>query len=92
MKNISMMQLILGVTGGMLIYAGIKNVDLQAFFVTLATDPKSAFNYAYNYDVNKNASGAGTSDPKGLKLKVQGTQPSSNNNPTPPQGSGGIPA
>lgn len=92
MKNISMMQLVLGITGGILIYSGIKNVDLKAFFVTLATDPKSAFNYSYNYETNKGASGAGTSDPKGLLIdpNTGKAKPSSNTNPA--TGSGGISA
>lgn len=47
MKNISFMQLVLGVGGAALIYSGIKDIDLKAFFSMLVKDPKQAFNQGF---------------------------------------------
>src|ERR1041384_6520072 len=47
-KNISFMQLVLGTTGALLIYSGIKDIDIMSFFSDLVRDPKKAF--TNNYD------------------------------------------
>jgi len=49
MKNVSFMQLILGVAGGMLIYAGIKDINLGQFFYILVRDPSQAFSGSLLY-------------------------------------------
>ena len=43
MKNISFLQLVLGAGGALMIYAGIKDLDLVAFFNALITNPAKAF-------------------------------------------------
>lgn len=43
MKNISFLQLVLGTGGALMIYAGIKDLDLVAFFHALVTNPATAF-------------------------------------------------
>lgn len=43
MKNISFLQLVLGTGGALMIYAGVKDLDLVAFFRALAKDPATAF-------------------------------------------------
>ena len=55
MKNVSFMQLILGTTGALLIYAGIKNVDIQKFLHNLVTSPSTAFSQTYSYPILKEA-------------------------------------
>jgi hypothetical protein len=49
MKNVSFMQLLLGVTGGLLVYAGIKDIDIITFFHTLVTNPSGAFTASYKH-------------------------------------------
>lgn len=48
MKNISFLQLVLGVAGGLLIYSGVKDIDLPAFLSDLVRDPKKAFTNNYS--------------------------------------------
>jgi hypothetical protein len=43
MKNVSFMQLILGVSGALLMYAGIKDLDLKWYITHLVTDPYAVF-------------------------------------------------
>lgn len=47
MKNVSFMQLVLGTAGVLLIYSGIKDVDLVGFLHELAINPKQAFNQGW---------------------------------------------
>lgn len=49
MKNISFLQLVLGIGGGLLIFSGLKDVDLPGFLHELATNPADAFKYAWSY-------------------------------------------
>lgn len=46
-KNVSFMQLVLGVAGGVLIYSGIKDMDIVGFFGELVRNPKQAFNQGW---------------------------------------------
>ena len=69
LKNISFMQLVLGTTGALLIYAGLKDIDLILFFHHLVTDPSTAFQGTYDYKTNHkdttkpSTSGTPSSDP-----------------------------
>lgn len=45
--NISFLQLVLGVGGALLIYSGIKDLDVQEFLHTLVTNPSQAFQSGY---------------------------------------------
>lgn len=47
MKNVSFLQLVLGVGGALLIYSGVKDLDIQSFLHTLVTNPAKAFDSGY---------------------------------------------
>jgi len=86
-KNISFMQLVLGTTGAILIYSGIKDIDIMTFFSDLIRDPKKAFtnNYSNNDKLLKpGETGGGTKGDKPL-LHPPNFNPlgSSNTNPKP---------
>lgn len=49
MKNVSFLQLVLGVAGGLMIYAGIKDIDINVFLHTLVTNPSGAFTGSYQH-------------------------------------------
>lgn len=50
MKNVSMLQLILGIGGAFLMYAGIKDLDLKWYITNLISDPRSVFNGSTAYN------------------------------------------
>jgi hypothetical protein len=58
MKNISFMQLVLGTSGAMLIWAGVKNIDIMKFFKELVERPRDAFSGVYNLDKFGHVTGA----------------------------------
>lgn len=62
------MQLVLGVSGGLLIYSGLKDIDIIKFFSALVKKPSEAFSTSYFYQ----------------KPAAPGTTPSSNTTPTTP--------
>lgn len=75
MKNISFLQLVLGIAGGLLIYSGIKDIDLPGFLNSLVKTPGDTFQYSWSYKIRH----AGNNTP------VQGNAvPSSNTNPAKP--------
>lgn len=53
MKNISFMQLVLGTMGALLVYAGIKDLDLVRFGTEFVKNPAGAFQGTYKYDLVK---------------------------------------
>lgn len=57
MKNVSFMQLVLGITGGILIYSGIKDIDLAGFLNSLVKTPGDTFQYAWSYKVRHTQTG-----------------------------------
>lgn len=73
MKNISFLQLVLGVGGALMIYAGVKDLDIVAFGRALVTNPATAFSQGGYFSPQKNTSG---------------TQPSSNTTPGKSSGNG----
>lgn len=73
MKNISFLQLVLGVGGALMIYAGVKDLDIVAFGRALVTNPATAFSQGGYFSTQK------SSGP---------VQPSTNTTPGKTSGSG----
>lgn len=73
MKNISFLQLVLGVGGALMIYAGVKDLDIVAFGRALVTNPATAFSQGGYFATAKTSTG---------------TQPSSNTTPGKSSGGG----
>jgi hypothetical protein len=74
MKNVSFMQLVLGVGGALMIYAGVKDLDLVAFFKALASNPATAFSQGGYFS----------------SAKTTGATPSSNTTPGKTSGDSGV--